>query len=50
MFALARMVAPGAHFSAIWILVANSWMQTPAGFHLARKMKVIAARSRVSWD
>lgn len=30
------MVALGAHFSAIWILVANSFMQTPAGFHLAR--------------
>lgn len=26
------MVALGAHFSAIWIIVANSWMQTPAGF------------------
>lgn len=26
------MVALGAHFSAIWIVVANSWMQTPAGF------------------
>jgi cytochrome bd ubiquinol oxidase subunit I len=25
-------VAVGAHFSAIWIVVANSWMQTPAGF------------------
>ena len=22
----------GAHFSAVWIVVANSWMQTPAGF------------------
>ena len=28
------MVALGAHFSAIWIIVANSWQQTPAGFHL----------------
>jgi cytochrome d ubiquinol oxidase subunit I len=28
------MVALGAHFSAIWIVVANSWQQTPAGFHL----------------
>ena len=28
------MVCLGAHFSAIWILVANSWMQTPAGFHI----------------
>lgn len=25
-------VAAGAHFSAIWITVANSWMQTPKGF------------------
>jgi cytochrome d ubiquinol oxidase subunit I len=24
-------VALGAHFSAVWIIVANSWMQTPAG-------------------
>ena len=28
------MVALGASFSAFWILVANSWMQTPAGFTL----------------
>jgi cytochrome d ubiquinol oxidase subunit I len=28
------MVCLGAHFSAVWIIVANSWMQTPAGFHL----------------
>jgi cytochrome bd ubiquinol oxidase subunit I len=26
------MVSLGAHFSAIWIVVANSWMQTPAGY------------------
>ncbi|MBI5272512.1 MAG: cytochrome ubiquinol oxidase subunit I [Chlamydiia bacterium] len=25
-------VALGAHFSAVWIIVANSWMQTPAGY------------------
>ncbi|MGE9294890.1 MAG: cytochrome ubiquinol oxidase subunit I [Puniceicoccales bacterium] len=36
------MVCLGAHFSAIWILVANSWMQTPAGFHLARQVGVDA--------
>lgn len=29
------MVCLGAHFSAIWIVVANSWMQTPAGYHIA---------------
>jgi len=34
------MVALGAHFSAVWILVANSWMQTPAGYHLVREVKV----------
>lgn len=28
------MVAAGAHFSAVWIIVANSWQQTPAGSHL----------------
>jgi cytochrome d ubiquinol oxidase subunit I len=28
------MVALGAHFSAVWIIVANSWQQTPAGSHL----------------
>ncbi len=28
------LVCLGAHFSAVWIIVANSWMQTPAGFQL----------------
>ena len=28
------MVALGSIFSAVWIVVANSWQQTPAGFHL----------------
>jgi len=28
------MVCFGAHFSAIWIVVANSWQQTPAGYHI----------------
>lgn len=27
-------VAAGAHFSAIWIVIANSWMQTPAGYQI----------------
>jgi cytochrome bd ubiquinol oxidase subunit I len=30
------MVALGAHFSAVWIIVANSWQQTPAGYHLVQ--------------
>jgi cytochrome bd ubiquinol oxidase subunit I len=33
-FFATSMVCLGAHFSAIWIVVANSWMQTPAGYHI----------------
>jgi len=35
------MVAFGAHFSAVWIIVANSWQQTPAGSHLEVAGKVM---------
>lgn len=28
------MVSLGAMFSAVWIVVANSWQQTPAGYHI----------------
>lgn len=28
------LVALGAHFSAVWIVVANSWMQTPTGYKI----------------
>lgn len=27
-------VSLGAHFSAVWIVIANSWMQTPVGFKI----------------
>jgi cytochrome bd ubiquinol oxidase subunit I len=33
-FFSALMVFLGSMFSAIWIVVANSWQQTPAGFHI----------------
>lgn len=33
-FFSALMVFLGSCFSAIWIVVANSWQQTPAGYHL----------------
>lgn len=39
-------VALGAHFSAVWIIVANSWMQTPAGF----KIEETASGSRAVID
>lgn len=35
------MVALGASLSAFWILVANSWMQTPAGVHLENNRVVV---------
>ncbi|HNQ24924.1 MAG TPA: cytochrome ubiquinol oxidase subunit I [Phycisphaerae bacterium] len=31
------MVALGSIFSAVWIVVANSWQQTPAGFHIVQQ-------------
>jgi cytochrome d ubiquinol oxidase subunit I len=35
------MVALGASLSAFWILVANSWMQTPAGIHMENNRVVV---------
>ncbi len=32
------MVALGSIFSSIWIVVANSWQQTPAGYHVVTRM------------
>jgi cytochrome d ubiquinol oxidase subunit I len=32
----AFLVFLGAHLSGFWIIAANSWMQTPAGFRIAR--------------
>jgi cytochrome bd ubiquinol oxidase subunit I len=33
------MVALGSMFSAVWIIVANSWQQTPAGHHIVQMMR-----------
>lgn len=33
-FIATLMVTLGSMFSAIWIVVANSWQQTPAGYHI----------------
>jgi cytochrome d ubiquinol oxidase subunit I len=30
------MVSLGSIFSSVWIVIANSWQQTPAGYHLVR--------------
>jgi len=44
------MVALGAHFSAVWIVVANSWMQTPAGYHLVTHNGVTRAEITDFWQ
>jgi cytochrome d ubiquinol oxidase subunit I len=43
------MVAFGAHFSAIWIVVANSWQQTPAGYHLVKHNGILRAEITDFW-
>jgi len=40
------MVSLGSMFSAVWIVVANSWMQTPAGFHVVGEG--ISARAEIT--
>jgi cytochrome d ubiquinol oxidase subunit I len=41
------MVVFGAHFSALWILMANSWMQTPQGFTVENGRAVMTSFSEV---
>ncbi len=43
------MVAAGATFSAVWIVVANSWQQTPAGFHLVEHSGAVRAEVTDFW-
>ena len=43
------LVALGATFSALWIVVANSWQQTPAGFHLAGEGANVRAEITDFW-
>jgi cytochrome d ubiquinol oxidase subunit I len=44
------MVCLGAHFSAIWIVVANSWQQTPAGYHLVGEGAATRAEITDFWQ
>jgi len=43
------MVSLGSMFSAIWIVVANSWQQTPAGFHIVGEGTSARAEVTVFW-
>jgi len=44
------LVAVGAHFSATWIVAANSWMQTPAGFKISGEGAAARAVITSYWD
>ncbi len=44
------LVTIGAHFSAIWIVFANSWMQTPRGFEIVNTGKFSKAVITNIWD
>jgi cytochrome d ubiquinol oxidase subunit I len=43
------LVALGSHLSAFWIVVANSWMQTPAGYTLVTEHGVPRAHITDFW-
>jgi cytochrome d ubiquinol oxidase subunit I len=43
------LVALGAHFSAVWIVVANSWQQTPTGYHIVEAANGLRAEITDFW-
>ncbi|MEO5893338.1 MAG: cytochrome ubiquinol oxidase subunit I [Ferruginibacter sp.] len=43
------MVFLGSAFSAVWIVVANSWQQTPAGFHIVGEGMLARAEVTDFW-
>lgn len=48
-FVSTLLVAAGSIFSAVWIVVANSWQQTPAGFHLVQHANGVRAEITDFW-
>lgn len=44
------MVALGSIFSAVWIVVANSWMQTPSGYKLVQHGSDVRAEVTNFWE
>jgi cytochrome d ubiquinol oxidase subunit I len=43
------MVSFGSMLSAVWIVVANSWQQTPAGYHLVENGGILRAEITDFW-
>jgi cytochrome d ubiquinol oxidase subunit I len=44
------LVAFGSIFSAVWIVIANSWQQTPAGYHLVGEGSNVRAEITDFWQ
>ncbi len=44
------MVSLGSMFSAVWIVIANSWQQTPAGYHLVGEGANVRAEITDFWE
>jgi cytochrome d ubiquinol oxidase subunit I len=44
------MVSLGSMFSAVWIVVANSWQQTPAGYHIVGEGLNVRAEITDFWE
>ena len=44
------MVSLGSMFSAVWIVIANSWQQTPAGYHLVGEGLNMRAEITDFWE
>ncbi|MCW8133566.1 MAG: cytochrome ubiquinol oxidase subunit I, partial [Planctomycetota bacterium] len=44
------MVSLGSIFSAVWIVVANSWQQTPAGYHIVGEGLTARAEVTDFWE
>jgi cytochrome d ubiquinol oxidase subunit I len=42
-------VCLGAHFSGVWIVVANSWMHTPAAYTLVKGADGVVTAQSTSW-
>jgi cytochrome d ubiquinol oxidase subunit I len=49
-FLASLMVVLGAHFSALWIVMANSWMQTPQGYEIQNFPKPTRAVMTDFWE
>ena len=48
-FLATLMVSLGSIFSAVWIIIANSWQQTPAGYRLVEHDGVVRAEVADFW-